>query len=131
MDMKTLKYFFWLLIAMTSVSFISCSDDDVEEVIATSIVGEWYRESDTQSITYTFNSDLKGNYLEINKDEYGEETTRRSENFEYSLSENSNGEKFITMVFESTSRKLEYELTASKLLLYTTSTSYQEFKRRK
>lgn len=116
---------------MTSVSFISCSDDDVEEVIATSIVGEWYRESDTQSITYTFNSDLKGNYLEINKDEYGEETTRRSENFEYSLSENSNGEKFITMVFESTSRKLEYELTASKLLLYTTSTSYQEFKRRK
>lgn len=129
--MKTLKYFFWLLIAMTSVSFISCSDDDVEEVIATSIVGEWYRESDTQSITYTFNSDLKGNYLEINKDEYGEETTRRSENFEYSLSENSNGEKFITMVFESTSRKLEYELTASKLLLYTTSTSYQEFKRRK
>lgn len=129
--MKTLKYLFLLLVAMTSVSFMSCSDDDVEEVIETSIVGEWYRESDTQSITYTFNSDLKGNYLEINKDEYGEETTRTSENFEYSLSENSNGEKFITMVFESSSRKLEYELTASKLLLYTTTTSYQEFKRRK
>lgn len=128
--MKTLKYFFWLLVTITSVSFMSCGDD-VEEVIATSIVGEWYRESDTQSITYTFNSDLKGNYLEINRDEYGEETTRRSENFEYSLSENSNGEKFITLVFESNSRKLEYELTASKLLLYTTSTSYQEFKRRK
>ncbi len=129
--MKAMNYFFMLLMLVASISFTSCGDDEVEQVIETSIVGEWFNESETQSITYTFNSTLTGNYLEINFDDYGEETTRTSENFEYSLSENSNGEKFVTIVFENSNRRMQYELTSTKLLLYTSSTVYLEFKRRK
>ena len=48
----------------------------------------------------------------------------------YSLSESNDGTKYVTIVFETTSRKYKYEVTASKLLLYTSATQYYEYKRR-
>lgn len=130
--MKSMKYLTMLMLLFFSAALMGCSkDEDPDEIISTSIVGEWYMEDDTQSITYKFNSNLRGTYLEVNYDAYGEETTRISENFEYSLSESSSGMKTVVLVFETQSFRYNYDVTATKLLLYINNgESYLEFKRR-
>lgn len=130
--MKSMKYLTMLMLLFLSAALMGCSkDEDPDEIISTSIVGEWYMEDDTQSITYKFNSNLRGTYLEVNYDAYGEETTRISENFEYSLSESSSGMKTVVLVFETQSFRFNYDVTATKLLLYQNNgESYLEFKKR-
>lgn len=130
--MKSMKYLTMLMLLFLSAALMGCSkDEDPDEIISTSIVGEWYMEDDTQSITYKFNSNLRGTYLEVNYDAYGEETTRNSENFEYSLSESSSGMKTVVLVFETQSFRYNYDVTATKLLLYfNNGESYLEFKKR-
>lgn len=130
--MKSMKYLTMLMLLFLSAALMGCSkDEDPDEIISTSIVGEWYMEDDTQSITYKFNSNLRGTYLKVNYDAYGEETTRNSENFEYSLSESSSGMKTVVLVFETQSFRYNYDVTATKLLLYhNNGESYLEFKKR-
>ena len=124
--MKTkLTYLLMIIMTMTmALGFTSCGDDDENEVITVSIVGTWTFESEKVSETYEFRSGLSGVHSVVNRDEYGEITTSAQENFEYSLSESNDGTKYVTIVFETTSRKYKYEVTASKLLLYTSATQY-------
>ena len=130
--MKTkLTYLLMIIMTMTmALGFTSCGDDDENEVITVSIVGTWTFESEKVSETYEFRSGLSGVHSVVNRDEYGVITTSAQENFEYSLSESNDGTKYVTIVFETTSRKYKYEVTASKLLLYTSATQYYEYKRR-
>lgn len=129
--MKTkLTYLLMIIMAITiSLVFTSCGDDD-DEVISVSIVGTWTYEGDKISETYEFRSGLSGVHSVVNRDDYGEITTSAQENFEYTLSESNDGTKYVTIVFESSSKRYKYEVTASKLLLYTSSTQYYEYKKR-
>lgn len=129
--MKAMKYLsMMLLMLVTSVCMNSCSDDDeATEVMSTSIVGTWMYEGTDFTRTYVFNSDLTGREIEVSMDSQGAVTSRYEENFEYSISSDSNGYNYVVIVGETTSHRYRYEITASRLLLYTSSNSYYEYRK--
>ena len=122
-----------LLIVAGCICMSSCKDDD-NEIISTTIVGSWTRtyEDDMNTVTetYTFNSNLTGVYNSVTTDSDGTKINDSNEYIEYSISDDSDGYDYVTIVDQTHSRRYRYEITASKLLLYTSSDVYLEFKRK-
>ena len=122
-----------LLIVAGCVCMSSCKDDDVE-IISTTIVGSWSRtfEDDMNTITetYTFNSNLTGLYSTVTKDSDDKQVSEESLSIEYSISDDSDGYNYVTIVEQTKTKRYRYEITASKLLLYTSGDQYWEFRRK-
>lgn len=113
-----------------SFFMVACGDDDAAEVPTTSIVGEWYRETEQVNETYRFNSDGTGFYQVVELDGYGEETGREKVNFEYSLRDTDAGDHYVRIVEKTQTYEMHYDVTATKLLIYLNSGSYYEYKRK-
>ena len=122
-----------LLIVAGCVCMSSCKDDD-DEIISTTIVGSWSRtfEDDMNTITetYTFNSNLTGLYSTVTKDSDDKQVSEESLSIEYSISDDSDGYNYVTIVEQTSTTRYRYEITASKLLLYTSGDQYWEFRRK-
>ena len=122
-----------LLIVAGCVCRSSCKDDD-DEIISTTIVGSWSRtfEDDMNTITetYTFNSNLTGLYSTVTKDSDDKQVSEESLSIEYSISDDSDGYNYVTIVEQTKTKRYRYEITASKLLLYTSGDQYWEFRRK-
>ena len=122
-----------LLIVAGCVCMSSCKDDD-DEIISTTIVGSWSRtfEDDMNTITetYTFNSNLTGLYSTVTKDSDDKQVSEESLSIEYSISDDSDGYNYVTIVEQTKTKRYRYEITASKLLLYTSGDQYWEFRRK-
>ena len=129
--MKTMKYFSVLFVMIAKSFFmVACGDADAAEVPTTSIVGEWYRETEQVNETYRFNSDGTGFYQVVELDGYGEETGREKVNFEYSLRDTDAGDHYVRIVEKTQTYEMHYDVTATKLLIYLNSGSYYEYKRK-
>lgn len=122
-----------LLIVAGCICMSSCKDDD-DEIISTTIVGSWSRtfEDDMNTITetYTFNSNLTGLYSTVTKDSDDKQVSEESLSIEYSISDDSDGYNYVTIVEQTKTKRYRYEITASKLLLYTSGDQYWEFRRK-
>lgn len=129
--MKTMKYLSLLFIMMAmTVCVTSCSDDDEPEVLTASIIGEWHRETKEIKETYKFNANGTGYQQIIEFDEYGQETDNLKTNFEYSLRDTDTGTHYVRIVEKAQTYEMKYDVTISKLLIYTNSGSYYEYKRK-
>lgn len=122
-----------LLIVAGCICMSSCKDDD-DEIISTTIVGSWSRtfEDDMNTITetYTFNSNLTGLYSAVTTDSDGNQVSEETLSIEYSISDDSDGYNYVTIVEQTSTTRYRYEITASKLLLYTSGDQYWEFRRK-
>lgn len=126
--MKNLSVLFVMM--AISICMVSCGDDDDAEVMTSTIVGEWFRETDLVNETYRFNSDGTGFYQIVELDGYGEETGREKVNFEYSLRDTDAGAHYVRIVEKTQTYEMHYDVTATKLLIYLNSGSYYEYKRK-
>ena len=80
--------------------------------------------------TYTFNSNLTGLYSTVTKDSDDKQVSEESLSIEYSISDDSDGYNYVTIVEQTKTKRYRYEITASKLLLYTSGDQYWEFRRK-
>lgn len=126
-----------LLLVAASVCTSSCNKDDEEDVTSVSIVGTWSFSAEdgnyTVTETYVFNSNLTGSHSErIVYTDNGQEVSNDRYNFEYNISENSEGLSYVTIVREEGSSRWRYEITNSRLLLFNISgepNTYSEFRK--
>ncbi len=116
MKKNLLNWMTILMVAIVSVSFVSCSgDDENRNENGVSIVGTWRCEFSAQGYsTLTFNSDGTGRYMEFDHGKWEDD-----KNFKYVYS---NDKLYYTYFSESKEREYTevYEvvsLTATKLLI--------------
>ena len=90
--MKTKNYLSMLavmLVAMLSLGFVSCGDDDDDDNAA---IGTWYGESHSEGLTLVFKSGGKGvAYASYNGERVGE-----SESFTYKMKSNTSGTLYFS-----------------------------------
>lgn len=135
--MKTIKLLSaMLLFVATSVCLTSCNkDDDKKEIEKSSIVGRWvYTETDNDDYktteTWVFNSNGAGSYSYEELDPENEILASESRSFEFRVQEepDDNGNTWIEIVYNNEdygTRKMNYVLTASKLILNDTQYTRQ------
>lgn len=125
-----------LLFVATSVCLTSCNkDDDKKEIEKSSIVGRWvYTETDNDDYktteTWVFNSNGAGSYSYEELDPENEILASESRSFEFRVQEepDDNGNTWIEIVYNNEdygTRKMNYVLTASKLILNDTQYTRQ------
>ena len=117
--MKTIFNMKWmslLLVAVLSLGFVSCGDDDEEDdknqqSVTASIFGTWVEDDDDYVLTLTLNQDGTGIVVLYDK------TTKREtrDPFEYSYD---NSTKVLNVVGSGLTGSYDVVVTNSPLLLY-------------
>lgn len=120
-----------LFVAMLSMSFTACSDDDDDDVnYAESVVGTWQMGSAKQGFAhvYKFNSNETGEEKNILYNDNGQETFNNTEQISYSYSyDNSTGFGTLYISNDLGARSYKVKRFSDKLHIYTESNKYNEY----